>query len=349
MSNAKKVLFYIVLIILIIVIVLFCYRYSHEIIQILSPFFIGAVIAYAIYPIVIRFERKGIKRSIAIIIVYIFATFTIIFLGLYIMPQVINNARELINTLPDITNKYKDMFNSIILKIKSSKWPPEVKNMIFNEISNGTGYIQNFASQTFKKSLSVVTSTVVILVNIILSMIIAYYFLKDVEFFKRSVLMLVPKRFRNEMINTGREINNIVSHFIQGQLWTALIVGSMETLGLYIVHVRYPFVLGLIGGIANIIPYFGPILGAIPAVSLALIESPTKALLATIVFVLVQQIDNAFISPKIIEGKLGLHPVSTIIAVLIGGEFFGIIGMLVAVPIMAILKVILKRTIDLFV
>lgn len=148
------------------------------------------------------------------------------------------------------------------------------------------------------------------------------------------------------MIATCREINDILSNFIQGQLLTAAIIGVMETVALFIVGVKYAPILGIIGGISNIIPYFGPFIGAIPAVAVALIDSPVKVLWTVVAFVIIQQIDNMFISPKIIEGRLGLHPVTTILAVLVGEEFFGIIGMLLAVPVTAVIKVILKRSVE---
>lgn len=346
MKNIKKTIFYIILALIIIGIVIFIYFYSNKILKILSPLFIGIIIAYIIYPLVIKFERKGLKRNVAIITIYSFATLVLVFFVIYIMPYVLNNAKELFYSLPHITSKYQEVFNSFILKIKSSNWPPEIKDLIFDEIDHGLNLIQSYTAQSMKKSLAIMASSLIILFDLVLSMIIAYYFIKDIEGIKRSALMLAPKRMRNELINVGRELNAIISHFIQGQLLTAVIVGLMETIGLFIIHVKYPFILGVLGGIANIIPYFGPILGAIPAVAVALLQSPTKALLTILVFVIVQQIDNAFISPKIIEGKLGLHPVTTIIAVLVGGEFFGIIGMLIGVPIAAMLKVIFKRLID---
>lgn len=349
MSNVKKTVFYIVLVILFIVVIGFIYCNSDKIMKILSPFFIAIVIAYVIYPLVIRLERKGIKRGVAVIAIYAFIALALIFAAVFIMPHILNNAKELFYTLPHITSKYQDIFNSYISKIETSKWPPEIKNLIFSEINHGTDFIQSYASKAMKKSLTAVASSIAILLNVVLSMIIAYYFLKDTEGIKKSTLLIAPKRMRNTLISTGRELNAIVTHFIQGQLLTALIVGTLETLGLYIVNVKYPFILGVIGGVANIIPYFGPLLGAIPAVAVALLQSPAKAVLTVLVFVIVQQIDNAFISPKIIEGKLGLHPVTTIVAVLIGGEFFGIIGMLLGVPVTAMLKVILKRIVDLVV
>lgn len=349
MSSIKKTLFYIIIAFFIIGVGVFVYFYNDKIIKILSPFFIAAIIAYIIHPLIIRFERKGVKRQAAIILIYLFVTLVILFFSVYIMPHVLNNAKELFNTLPEITNKYQEFFNSFISKIKTSKWPTEVKSLIFSEIRYGTDFVQSYASQIMKKSLSIVASSVAILINIVLSMIIAYYYLKDAESIKRSTLLLVPKRMRNGLIGLGRELNSIVTHFIQGQLLTAVIVGLLETVGLYAVQVKYPFILGVIGGIANIIPYFGPVLGAIPAVALALLQSPTKALFTALVFIIVQQLDNAFISPKIIEGKLGIHPITTIIAVLIGGEFFGIMGMLLGVPIAAMIKVIFKKMVDLII
>lgn len=346
MPSIKRTIFYIIISLVIIGIGIFIYFYNDKIIKILSPFFMAVFIAYIIYPLVIKFERNGVRRSLAIIIIYVFIIFVLVFFGIYIMPHVLTNAKELFSTLPEITTKYQEFFNSFISRIKTSKWPPEVKNIIFNEIYSGTEFVQGYSSQIMKKSLAVIASSLVIIVNIVLSMIIAYYFLKDAERLKRSTLLLVPKRLRNELINIGRELNSIVTHFIQGQLLTAVIVGLLETIGLFIVQTRYPFILGVLGGIANMIPYFGPVLGAIPAIAVALLQSPTKALLTALVFVIVQQIDNAFISPKIIEGKLGIHPITTIIAVLIGGEFFGIIGMLIGVPIAAMIKVIFKRIVD---
>lgn len=349
MKTIKKTVFYIILAVVIFGLILFTYYFGDKILRILSPFFIAVFIAYAIYPLIIRFERKGVRRCYAIMIIYAFAALSLVFFVIFIMPHVISNAKELFNTLPDIASRYRELFNTYISRIKTSKWPDEIKNIIFGELNAGTGFVQHYASQAMKKSLAILASSVGIFMNIVLSMIIAYYLLKDIEDIKRATLMLAPKKMRNDLINVGRELNAIISNFIRGQLITAVIVGLLETIGLYAVHVKYPFILGVIGGIANIIPFFGPVLGAIPAVALALLQSPTKALLAAVVFTIVQQIDNAFISPKIIEGKLGLHPITTIIAVLIGGEFFGVIGMLLGVPVTAMIKVILKRVVDLIV
>jgi predicted PurR-regulated permease PerM len=182
--------------------------------------------------------------------------------------------------------------------------------------------------------------------GLLISLVISYYLLNDVEILKKTLHSLLPIKYKNDIAIVGREINNIIKGFIQGQIFTSLVVGMLITVGLIITKVKFPFVLGIIGGITNIIPYFGPIIGAIPAVIVASSQSIFTGLKCALVFVIVQQIDNVFISPKITEKKIGLHPITTIFVVLVGGELFGILGMLVAVPIFASLKIITKRIIE---
>lgn len=349
MVKFKKIVTYIIIFLIIAAAIYLAYRSREKLGKILSPFFIGLVIAYLLYPIVIRLEHKKIKRSLAIIILYIFIIIVLGSTMFFVYPTIVANTKELINTIPNIAGQYEAYFRGVLLTINSSTWPLEVKETIMREISMGARTLQVAAVAALKRGLTSMLDIIFSLFDIVLAMIIAYYYLKDADYLKEGFLSLMPRKWRNFLIGAGREINLILSNFIQGQLLTALIVGIMESIGLMLIHAKYPVVLGMVGGIFNIIPYFGPFLGAIPAVAVSLIDSPLKALWTALVFTIVQQIDNAFISPKIIEGRLGLHPVTTILAVLVGGEFAGILGMLVAVPIAAIVKVIIKRTIDVIV
>lgn len=345
----KRFITYSVFLIILIALVFFMYYNGRKIMEIIIPFFIALIIAYLLLPLVIKLETRKLPRNVSILLIYFIFSLLTVTITIFIIPELINNSKELMITIPEIATKYQAMFDKVITIIQSSNWSDDSKNTILKEIHNSTAIAQDYMINTLKKSVSTLVKIVTMLFDLVLSMIIAYYFIKDAEFFKESVLSLVPRKWRNNLINIGRDINVILSGFIQGQLLTALIVSVMETIGLFIVRVKYPLILGLVGGVANIIPYFGPIIGAVPAIAIALIDSPMRALWTTLVFVIVQQIDNAFISPKIIEGKLGLHPVTTILAVLIGGEFFGIVGMLISVPIVAILKAISKRIIELIV
>ncbi|MEG6612293.1 AI-2E family transporter [Pseudoclostridium thermosuccinogenes] len=346
MPSKKKIVLYAIIIVLIILMVLFFYRYGSKIKKILSPFFMAVFITYMVSPIVAKLEKKKIPKSKGILLVYSLIIATVISVVLFLIPELINNTRELMNTLPEIIKEYQRMLNNFLYAIRYSNWPDDIKGMVFNELLNGLDIVQKYVTETLRKTFTGFIGTINLVFDFTLAMVIAYYFIKDVDFFKNSALMLIPRKWRNGMINAGRDIHGILSNFIQGQLLTALIVGILETIGLVIVRVKYPLVLGLIGGAANIIPFFGPIIGAVPAVAVALLDSPVKALWTIGVFTLIQQIDNNFISPKIIEGRLGLHPVSTMLAVLVGGEFFGLIGMMLAVPVLAMIKAVLKRAIE---
>lgn len=346
MPGRRKTIFYSLLTALLAVVIIFFYLYRGKIGKVFIPFLMAIIISYVLQPLVIKLEAKKIKRPTGIMLIYLVFGGILAVLTVFVVPQLIDNTRELINILPGITINFRDNFNGMVKVISSSKWPEDIKSAIFREINNGMQLAENMILDTLKNTLTGMMRAVSTLFDLVLAMIIAYYILKDAEYFKNVSLSLVPRKWRNWLITTFREINSVVSKFIQGQLLTALIIGTLETIALFIVGVKYPLILGMIGGVANIIPYFGPFLGAIPAVAVALIESPVKALWTVIAFTIIQQLDNGFISPKIIEGRLGLHPVTTILAVLIGGEFFGIVGMLISVPIAAIIKIIAKRTIE---
>lgn len=346
MQNKRRIVYYIIIIAALAAVAYFIYNFRIKLGKIVTPFAMALILAYLLNPLVVKLKRKNITCSSAIILIYAFFLLFIISVVIFIVPELINNTKELMTTLPEITSKYQNMFNSIISTVQSSSWPPEVKNAIFMEIQNSSDTVQIYIMDALREFMSSLLKTANTFMDGVLAMIIAYYFIKDAGFFKEATLSFLPRAWRNWTIGTGREINGILSSFIQGQILTALIVGMLETIGLFIVKAKYPLVMGVIGGVANIIPYFGPIIGAIPAVAVALIDSPAKALWTAVVFIIVQQVDNAFISPKIIEGRLGLHPVTTILSVLIGGEFFGILGMLAAVPVTAIIKAVFKRSIE---
>lgn len=346
MQQRKKRIFYIIITVVIILVLIFLYTFIGKLAKIFSPFFMAIIIAYLIKPFVLRLQKHHINAGVSILLVYLFFIFITGITVIFLVPELINNIRDLINTLPSITEDYKGMFDNLLSWIRSSKWPPEVKNAIFEQIQNGISIAQGFVGNSLKKALDMLIETVTIIYNLTLAAFIAYYLVKDGQKIRDKALSLTPRKWRDKLTKTGRDINKVMSSFIQGQLLDAFIVGILETIGLIIAGVKYPVVLGLVGGLSNIIPYFGPFIGVIPALAVSLTQSITKAVITIAIFVGVQQLDSSFISSKIIEGKLGMHPLTTIIVVLIGGEFFGIVGMLIAVPVAAIIKIIIKRIVE---
>lgn len=346
MHRYKKILFYICIGLLILAAVWFIHTYRVKIGRVLSPFFLTIPLVYIIKPLAAGLVSRKVPVSLSILSVYLIFLLLLAAACIFFIPELAMNIRELMETLPDLMSSYERIFNSLLSSIKSSSWSNNVKTAIFREIENGTAMVQESLVRILENGLDIVVDIVNVIVDLTIAMVIAYYVIKDADKFRDFALSILPSGWRNSLAGIGREINRILAGFIQGQLLTALIVGILETMGLLIIRVKFPLALGMLGGLANIIPYFGPYIGAIPALAVALTISPIKALWAIVVFAVVQQLDNSFISPKMIEGKLGLHPVATIFAVLAGGEFFGIMGMLLAVPAMAIIRVLMNKAVD---
>jgi predicted PurR-regulated permease PerM len=165
----------------------------------------------------------------------------------------------------------------------------------------------------------------------------------------------VPNKYFELSLNILHKVENQVGKYIQGQAIDALIVGLLSTLGLFLINLRFDnpvpyFVfIGMLAGLANMIPYVGPVVGAIPALATAILNNPDNLglvlLWIVIMFVLVQAIDNAFVSPLVVSKSVNMHPLVVIVVVIIGGKIAGAIGMLFAVPLTSIVKVTLSQVI----
>ena len=170
--------------------------------------------------------------------------------------------------------------------------------------------------------------------------VITYYFLADDEFIWNKCSLLIPIKKRELVKKIIKDINKLLESYIVGQLLLSLIVGIITFIALILIRVKFPLWLSILNGVFNIIPYFGPIFGAVPVVFIALLESPTKALWAALAILIIQQVEGNILSPKITGNSTNMHPLVIIILLLIGESFCGFVGMILAVPIGVIIKVI---------
>ena len=170
--------------------------------------------------------------------------------------------------------------------------------------------------------------------------ILTFYFLKDKDYFKNKLYITIPKNKRKEIKELSLEIDRALSQFIRGRLILALFVGVATTIFLFILRVDFALVIGILTGIADIIPYFGPFIGFLPAVFFAYLNSPIKALWVALLFVGIQWAGNNILAPKIIGESIGMHPVTVLLALIIGGGAFGVVGMIFSIPVVAVLRII---------
>lgn len=341
--KSKNILLYSLMgLIIIILVCCIIFLYKH-ILKITYPFLIALITVYTIEPIVEKLCSKGINRKLAIILVYLLIIFFIVSFIAFLIPESIKNINQLNKTIPNLISWSETKVMNIMDSIEMSNWPKDIKSIIEIQLGKMYEYGKGFVGNLLEKAILSSTSIIGFVLDLTIGLFIAFYILAEGADFKEKLVFAMPKKARNRISLLIVEINSMLSAFIKGQIWVAIIVGILESVGLIIFQVKYPILLGMIGGFSNFIPYFGPFIGAIPAVAVALSQSPIKALWTLLVFAIIQQIDNNYISPKIIENKLGMHPVTTMFVVIVGGELWGIAGMVFAVPVFVVLRALTKN------
>ena len=336
--------------------------------SLIKPLLIAIIIAYLLFPLtrsienflrtntIYKVKKQGNRRMIAIISSYllIIAIVLAIIWGIYFM---IGGQLSKSTTLTNKINDISSYINSNSFTTSSIKSTLENLNISF--IDKLEPYIIQIVDTVQKyiiNNLGLMTSNIMSIGSSIatffISIIISIYILKDSEYFIGLWKKLYSLIFKDTV--AGKKcseifsiINDVFSKFIRGQLLEGFCVGALSAIALSIARIDYAVVIGIIAGICNMIPYVGPIVGTILAAVMGLLSgSPIKVLYAIIAMLVVQQIDNNFLAPKIVGQSVGLHAVFTMMAILIGGNIGGLIGMLIAVPIAASIRVIFNKWYD---
>ena len=337
--------------------------------SVLTPFIIALVLAYLLHPIVCWIEcnlmnskwvyksknknsekYKKLKRTISVLLTYLLVIGIIVVLlystyamiGGQISSQVDLNA--VISSISSYSERYNQIFEQVKTWLENSGLSDNLKQQFINTAESVNDMLGSAVSKSFEQIKKFGGN----MVNIVLGLILAFYLLKDLDFFRKlyndTLAVFIKRNDKKNLRNVFSDINSIISNFIRGQLLDALIVGILCSIGLSIIKLDFAVLIGMTAGISNIIPYFGPIIGSIPAVIVGLLSgSPMKALFAVIVLVVVQQVDGTLIAPRVVGDSVGLHPVFVMLSIIIGGAYLGLWGMLIAVPTAAIIKMFLIR------
>ncbi|MGB9809277.1 MAG: AI-2E family transporter, partial [Caldanaerobacter sp.] len=233
---------------------------------------------------------------------------------------------EYIKELNFILNNFKFLYLSNL--------PPDIENAIERNLNSLTAGMASFVDAFFKSTISMLKG----FTELIIIPILTFYFLKDKGVFLKEFENLIPPIYRDRFFILLFKVDRILSKYLRAQVYLSIFVGALTGLGLALVKVRYAFLLGVIAGILNIIPYIGPILSIVPAVAIGFMDSIFKGLWAFAICLFIQQVENVFVTPKVMGDSVGLHPVTVIFVLILGEEFFGIWGLLFSVPVAAILK-----------
>lgn len=318
-----------------------------RIFPIFTPFFIAFILAYLLDPLVDYLEKKGINRTGAILLIYLTLIGIISTSVVYGLPKIISELNTFADTIPHYTKQVQGYIKAFQKNYSRVDIPESIRVITDDTIKQVENYLIQIAQSAAQSFVYFFTK----IFDIILAPILAFYLLKDFDYFKELLLNLLPASHKKDLLLLGQQMDKVLKSFLRGHLIVALIVGGLTALGLTLIGMEFALVLGLIAGIFNIIPYFGALFGTIPAVLLASLQSKKMALYVLLIMIIIQQLEGNVISPKILGKSLGLHPMLIIFALLAGGHLFGVLGMILAVPFTGILKIllsfILKKTMEL--
>ncbi|MFD1736688.1 AI-2E family transporter [Bacillus salitolerans] len=303
------------------------------VLAIFIPFLIASFITYLLHPLIEKLHGHNIPRPIAILVIYLLFFGGLGFALYKGVPQIIFQIREFTNNVPNLFEQYREW--SLVIHSQTEQFPEGLHARIeegLQNIEEGLGSLLTLLVEGIKSLLNYI---------IILALIpfLVFYMLKDYNLMKRSLWYVTPRRWRKPGVRFLRDIDQSLGNYIRGQLLVCLVIGVLASVGLWMIGMKYPLLLGTIIGITNIIPYFGPIFGAVPALLISVTISGKMVIWVTVLIFSLQFIEGNLLSPIIVGKSLHMHPVIIMFALLVGGELGGIIGLIVAVPLLAIIKV----------
>lgn len=305
---------------------------------VISPVFIGLLIAWLCDPIVKFLQSKKIPRFAGCIIVYLFLI-GIIFMFLYLfLPTFVRQIGDFAGTIPDILadlkvfgNRFFDTFATDGIDAKA------IQTQVYTTIENfALGLTTNLPNTIINITKSIISSSV----SFVLGLMIGFYMLFDFDKINSTVLSHMPLKWKDNYAELTTRINTSLRNYVQGVFSVMFLVFITQSIGLTLAGLEAPLLFAVFCAVTDIIPYFGPYIGAIPAVLVGFTISPSVGIFCIISIVIVQLLENNFYQPLIMGHTMQLHPVIIIISLLIFQHFFGIIGMVVATPVVACLKVI---------
>lgn len=318
----------------------FIFNPLETLVQILIvPFTISGFLYYLLRPVVQFLEVRKLNRILAILLIYLlFAGLVALFLIL-VWPPLQKQIIDFGNNIPKLITGLETQFNAIrdnrffsMLQNDNSQLMGKLTEYINQGLSQASGYVSHVF--TFLSDFFIVVGTVPIML---------YYMLKEDHRVKPALVRTVPSKYRNEAQSVLSEIDVMLKGFIAGRMISAIVLAIMSFIGFWIIGLPYPLLLAIVGALFNFVPYFGALLGAIPCVIVAFTVSPTMVIWVIVIVVVAQQIEGNLVSPYIYGKTINIHPLTTIVLLLIAGDFAGILGMILAIPVYMVAKIIVVQ------
>jgi predicted PurR-regulated permease PerM len=321
------------------------------------PLILAGAIVFLLNPVVTRLQRRHIPRALGTGLSYLAVAGFVTLVVFLVAPLATKQYDDLAAEWPELRQDLEDSIDDLAARSVENDWPIQIPT--YDELeeqfsgnksvdSNGDGTITSEEKQDrFAEQLDTARELLLKVFHVglifVLAPIIAFYLLVDLPHLREAARALVPERARGDVMVVSRRLSHAIGGYFRGQLAVAIVVGSMASIGMAIIDLPFWLIVGMVAGLFNMIPLIGPWVGAVPGIIIALTTGGgiSKAIAVAVVMAIVQQIDNHFISPIVMQRAVKLHPAVVMLALLAGGTLGGFFGLLLAVPTAAVLKILI--------
>ena len=306
--------------------------------KVATPFFMGFAIAWIFNPLVVKLEKKGIKRGLGSAIVYLFFILILFSFFYFLIPTIYNQLNDLIVSIPDILNQIKLFITNIFANMNGID-VQTIQNNIFSTVEVLMTSITTNLPEFILNSVGAIFSGIG---TVAIALVIGIYMLIDFNNINKYLMKFIPTKYRSDATELITQMGKEVRKCVNGTLLVAFMVFVGDSIGFIFVGLKAPILFGLLCGITDLIPYIGPYIGGIAAVIVGFSQGTLVGIITTIIVVVVQLIENYVLQPVVMSKTMKLHPVTIMIGLLIFGHFFGILGMVLATPTIALCKVVYR-------
>lgn len=310
-----------------------------KILSTISPLFIGFFIAWLLNPMVKKLTKRRINRTLAVIISYLALLLIIYLIFAFTVPSLGKQISDVVSALPDIVEDVNSWINKLFLDLSNMTLQnlDSVKSSFLLKI---TEFASGIETNLPGIAVNIISSVASGIGTILLSLIIGFYLLFDYDKFVEGFIKIFPKKYRDEVIILTEKLSESLYAYVSGTLWLSLLLFVLSVVGFSIIGLNAAVLIAFICVITNLIPYIGPYMGAAVAAAIGFAESPIIGILTLIFILTVQTIEGNFLQPLVMSKKMKLSPITILLSLLVFGYFWGIIGMVVATPLMAIIKIL---------
>lgn len=307
------------------------------------PVVTAGILYYLMNPLVDHLQKKGVKRIYSIIGLFIFVLLLIVWAGIVIVPAIRDQIQMFSNNMPKYINTVTSKGKQILEDPMFNQFRSQIEETARKMMDSLGEMAQKASSFTFKGLGNLVSMVANFFIVLVTAPIILFFLLKDGKELKPYFLKFVPTKWRSKTGQVLSEMNQQVASYIRGQLTVAFAVAVMFTIGFSIIGLDYAITLGILSGFLNLIPYLGSFLAMIPAVFLGIVAGPVMLLKVIVVFAIEQTIEGRLISPLVLGNQLKVHPVTIMFVLLTAGKIFGVVGVILGIPVYAAAKVVVTH------